>query len=846
MKVIPLFTLTLLLSSLCAKEIDLVKLGHDTFHSVGCAECHSEIKDDTAVKTGPGLYGLFQKPARDHTIVEAGENHRHTLKADLKYLKTSLSRPHAELAINASNDEAYLPVMPPYDQNFIPDQKARAIYQYLLTLNDKGKRGPTKLLEKAQGAEKKVIPERDPAEILVTDHTRIFRPRLSGSSARAIAIGTPSGLNYLFDPRSLSIERIWWGGFLNLAKEFEGRAKVTSDLGHQARELPQKGPLFHPLHPTTNQLVDLSFKSPVDGDFASIAKNLQGKEDFIDQLKAADADFLGYEHKDTPVLSFRVGPNQLKLQFTATADGKASVTFTGKLAKPQSFQLSPLVGKGTWTITELPATREFTLPAATEIWRPTNAQPVEKTQKAQFKRQKKIQLPKGYQAEAILPPLDTHGRPQLFEPMGMDTAPDGSLIITTRTAGVWRLHDEHWTQLADGTLDALGVIAEEDALIVAQKPELTRMRDTDDDGIMDQYETLTDDFLYTSNYHEYLHGPAKDSEGNYYIHPNLGEHRKLEAIHKAGGKYMGSQGGFRGWALKVSPTGTVTPFAHGLRSPAGLATGPDGQLYYTENQGEYVGTSKLFLLKENVFYGHPSSLVDLPGMKPDSKKIQWDAVKKTKEEPLALFPHSRLANSPGSPVWDTTGGSFGPFTGQMFVGDQTRSNIFRVIPKTKNEAVAIPFGWNFPSGVMRLCFGQDGSLYAGQTGRGWRAKGGKQAALVRIFRDGNEVANQLIDINREGDTFSFKFTRPLKTQPRKYNIRSWYYIDSPEYGSKEHGMRNEKLIASPSLSADRKTLSLHLKPRSKQKNTRIYHFQLPGVAANQGNVANAYYTRTKE
>ena len=33
------------------------------------------------------------------------------------------------------------------------------------------------------------------------------------------------------------------------------------------------------------------------------------------------------------------------------------------------------------------------------------------------------------------------------------------------------------------------------------------------------------------------------------------------------------------------------------------------------------------------------------------------------------FPHGELANSPGAPICDTTGGKFGPFAGQLFIGD---------------------------------------------------------------------------------------------------------------------------------------------------------------------------------
>jgi len=490
----------------------------------------------------------------------------------------------------------------------------------------------------------------------------------------------------------------------------------------------------------------------------------------------------------------------------------------------------------------LPAIKNFKLPKPTTIWRPQGAAQAPKLQKLESKPCETAKLPSGYSAESITPPVDVNGRPQLFEPMGMATSADGGLVLTTRTAGIWKLNNGEWMQIAEGTLDALGVIVEEDCLIVAQKPELTRLRDLDGDGRMDVYETLSDDFLYTSNYHEYLHGPAKGSDGNYYIQTNLSHHFQKEAIYKAGGQHMGTQGGYRAWSLQVTPKGKMTPFARGLRSPAGLGTGPDGRLYYIENQGEYVGTSKVFHLEQDKFYGHPSGLVDLPGLNPDSPELLWDAVKAKKEMALVLLPHSRLANSPGSPVWDTTGGNFGPFTGDMFVGDQTLSNVFRVLLKPGNEGAVIPFAQGFPSGVMRMVFDKNGSLFVGQTGRGWRAKGGEEAALVRVYRNDDPVVNQLKDVTRKGDSFTLHFIQPLESGGPSVKVNSWFYIDSPKYGSAEHGKRAEEMIASPSLSADRKSLTLHFKEQEKLKHQRVYHFEAPGVSGS----FEAFYTRSPD
>ena len=82
------------------------------------------------------------------------------------------------------------------------------------------------------------------------------------------------------------------------------------------------------------------------------------------------------------------------------------------------------------------------------------------------------------------------------------------------------------------------------------------------------------------------------------------------------GKYKGRAGRmysrvpYRGWVLKVSPDGSSwQPFASGFRSPEGLGFDKDGRLFVTDNQGDWLGTSKVFHVREGNFYGHPASLV---------------------------------------------------------------------------------------------------------------------------------------------------------------------------------------------------------------------------------------------
>jgi hypothetical protein len=96
-------------------------------------------------------------------------------------------------------------------------------------------------------------------------------------------------------------------------------------------------------------------------------------------------------------------------------------------------------------------------------------------------------------------PRDNYGREQLFEALGLAQAEDGTLVVATRTAGIWHLKNKQWTCFAEGTFDSLGVQIENKhglQIVVGQKAELTRISDTNGDGLADSYETMFDQFSY--------------------------------------------------------------------------------------------------------------------------------------------------------------------------------------------------------------------------------------------------------------------------------------------------------------------------------------------------------------
>jgi mono/diheme cytochrome c family protein len=859
---------------------DLVALGKETFTQVGCEACHRVEPNDAAVSSGPNLYGLFRAEARTREVVEGGEWHRFQVKANRQYLHRSVREPAGQLAVaesGATQGQAYLPVMPAFPKEALTDAQIDAIGDYLATLNPPWDRGPVTKLATLEPAAP-YDPMQDGLQWLVGDTVRLQRGPLPGVSGRSIHVGNPNGINYTFDPRVLAIVKIWQGGFLDMSGELTNRGGRGLALGHDSREISFGGKefLLAPLN-AAGAPVDFTFKEAKYGDSAALRAALYNKEDHLDLLAKADAKFLGYSRDSksktaAPVFRYRVGQNFINVSTSISERGEMAIEVRGEFAAPQSFTLNTGLLSGAnvsagklegdrWTLPagKAAATLRGTLSVAGAPWRPAASNYSYAWQKLET-APATAQMPPGYSIENYYAPKDNFGRDQLFEALGVAVAKDGSIVVATRNAGIWRLVNGEWRLFAEGLFDSLGVIVEDGKglkVVAGQKAELTRISDDNGDGIADTYTSLYDAHSYHGNYHTYMHGPVRGGDGAYYFALNLA-HDGSGAAYMGGGSVMGTYGGFNGWAFRVEPSGKGGPFARGLRSPASVGVGPDGRVWYADNQGDFVATSKLFVLQKDHFYGHPAGLVDLPGMTPDSPQIQYTAVADTREKAVVLFPHNRVANSPGNPAWDTTKGKFGPFAGQMLIGDQTQSNLLRVsLQKVgeREQGAVMPFIEGLESGVMRPVFLRDGSLLLGQTGRGWQAKGGKVASLQHLRWDGKTVAPALKSMEATSTGFKLTFTQPLGNGVSEailrsaLNLESWTYRDAPDYGSDELGKRGENfsaVVVSPDRRSATVTLtSTDLPVVHPRQTARVYHVKLAAATlfdANAPGEMHAYYT----
>lgn len=459
-------------------------------------------------------------------------------------------------------------------------------------------------------------------------------------------------------------------------------------------------------------------------------------------------------------------------------------------------------------------------------------------------------LPEGYSVTTI--PLPK-GVPCAVT--GLDSGADGAVWLCSREGDVWKLSGAKWSKFAEGLNEPCGLLLdrkegkETGAVYVTQKPELTKLVDGDGDGVADDYLRVCATGHVTGNYHEFNHGLVRDQAGNFYGALNLGHtigfgHEKQRRVHNSG--MAAAPGGLRGTAYRVTPEGKFEVLAWGLRSPCGVGILPDGQMLVSDNQGDYMPTSMLTVIEKGRFYGHPAGLIDHPDYRgKDLNAISDEEWAKKRTAPAIWIPYRELASSPGQPVVDTSGGKFGPFAGQIFMGDQTESNIMRcTLQQVKGvwQGFCIDFINRLRCGVVRGAFDKDGALWVGETGRGWSSKGDLPFGLEKIVWDGKTVPFCIKDIKHEKGGFRVFFTKPIVPglTAAQIGVSHWTYHYWVNYGSPKVGT---KQAPATDLEVAKDGLSLFFK--TELVKTHVYDIQLPNARSVDGkplSTNHGYYT----
>ncbi|MCA8964075.1 MAG: auracyanin family protein [Planctomycetes bacterium] len=426
----------------------------------------------------------------------------------------------------------------------------------------------------------------------------------------------------------------------------------------------------------------------------------------------------------------------------------------------------------------------------------------------------------------------------------------GDWYAATRRGEIWRLHaagteQAKWTLWADGLQEPLGLLVHDGWLYSSQRGELSRMRDRDGDGRMDDLETFAQGWPLSGNYHEYCFGPALAPDGSFWLTLNK----------PFGGEPFG-RAPWRGWAIRIPKEGgSFEPVCAGLRSPAGVGVSPEGEVWYTDNQGEWCPTSKFSLLEPGDFHGHPwgiescklpASKVEYPGEVRSGQRIAEAAANIPHFKlPAVWIPYDVCGRSPAGFVWDTEG-HFGPFRGQVFCGDQYSSEVFRMsLEKVDGhwQGACYPFRHGLQCGITRVAWGSDGALWCGLTNRGWGSLGDREQGLQRLVWRG-ETPFETKTVTALPAGFRLTMTKPVEVTSTvaAFHVRSWTYDLHESYGCPPRDVR-EHTVGGVGVSADGAVLDLAVEGL---EDGRVYEIKIDGLRSRDGETVwhdVAWYTR---
>lgn len=398
----------------------------------------------------------------------------------------------------------------------------------------------------------------------------------------------------------------------------------------------------------------------------------------------------------------------------------------------------------------------------------------------------------------------TQARPDDFTMKigGMDFMPDGRLAVSTwePDGGVYLLSNVASVhpstigvqKIAEGLAEPLGLKVVDGEIYVMQKQELTKLVDTNGDGVIDEYQTVSDDWGASANFHEFGFGLAY-KDGYFYA--------TLATAIQPGGASTQPQIQDRGKLLKINKeTGERSFIAHGLRTPNGLGFGYNGDLFIADNQGDWLPSSKILHVREGDWFGSRS--VDFKG-----------TAGLTEKKPLVWLPQDEIGNSPTTPSYLNVG----PYKNQMIHGEVTNGGVKRVfVEEVEGELQGAVFRFmqGIEGGVNRLVWGPDKALYVGCVGNpgNWQHVGKNWFGVERIAYN-EESTFEMLAVKAKSNGIEIEFTEPLQEgdgwSPNDYNIRQWYYLPTIEYGGPK--LDDQSLtVQSATVSDDRRSVFLKL------------------------------------
>lgn len=422
----------------------------------------------------------------------------------------------------------------------------------------------------------------------------------------------------------------------------------------------------------------------------------------------------------------------------------------------------------------------------------------------------------GYRAIAYPRPTTANGDDRVM-PYALAVDPrDGRVFIASEKMGeVLALRDPHdngtdarFENFSGGLFQQpYGIVHDGEGLTVLHRGALTRMRDTNGDGVADAYARISggSDWMADSR----AFGLLRDRAGAYWF--NVADNKKA---------WPGSA-----TALRLTPGDppTYEEPAFGIRQAYGWCLRADGQIFFTDNQGEWVATNKLCVVTPGRFYGYRNA----------EKKQHFD---RPPGKAAVQIPYGWAKSVNGLDI-DQSGGKFGPFAGQFFMAEMMYGGgLIRAQVETVNgelQGACFPFWGKGLLGPLVVAFDPKGRLFVGGMSEGECGSQPDRGALFRIDFTG-ETPFEIHSIHARPSGFRLVFTRPADPGSARsaagFSVEHFRYEYTGAYGSPELD-RTQAAIRTVRWSDDGRSVDLETDPLIKD---RVYILQAPGVRSPKG------------
>lgn len=351
-----------------------------------------------------------------------------------------------------------------------------------------------------------------------------------------------------------------------------------------------------------------------------------------------------------------------------------------------------------------------------------------------------------------------------------------------------------WKRFASGLHEPMSIVARGGELFVFDRNGIWKLRDTNGDQEADVYEMFCNDFGQTAETREFPNSMKLAPDGSFVL--------------SKGGQEGTTFGKDNGKVLRVSADGkTVTSLGYGLRQPFIGVHPKTGLVTASDQQGNYVPSTPIQVIRDNQFYGH------LPSIAP---KEQYPA---TIAEPAVWIPHP--VNPSGVTQTWLVDAKMGPLNDECIHIGYNRPELFRVLFNERfkrPQATVMSFWRDFELPPLNAAVNPaDGQLYV--TGfQVWGTTARKISGLARIRYTGLPRV-LLKECTPTDKGLLLRFTHPLDaklaTDPSSYSVERWNYKRTAEYGSphlKLDGSTGQEWMTASSayLSKDGKTVLVGL------------------------------------